>query len=75
MQEYLFSHFSMAGHDGFLKDVSITFSDKTHPSDPLRREDYCRQTLKTMLPYGRFPIVVRFPAIQSAQLVELTFKK
>ena len=42
----------MAGHDGFLKDVSITFIDKTDPSDPLRREDYCRQTLKTMLPYG-----------------------
>ena len=52
MQEYLFSHSSMAGHGGFLKDVSITFIDKTDPSDPLRREDYCRQTLKTMLPYG-----------------------
>ena len=46
-----FSHFSMAGHDGFLNDVSITFIDKTDPSDPLRREDW-RQTLKTMVPYG-----------------------
>ena len=52
MQEYVFSLSSMADHDGFLKDVSITFIDKTDPSDPLRREDYCRQTLKTMLLYG-----------------------
>ena len=52
MQEHLFSHFSMADHDGFLNDVFITFIDKTDPSDPLRREDYRRQTLKTMVPYG-----------------------
>ena len=42
----------MAGHDGFLNDVSVTFIDKTDPSYPLRREDYWRQTLKTMVPYG-----------------------
>ena len=42
----------MAGHNGFLNDVSITFIDKTDPSDPLRREDYWRKTLKTMVPYG-----------------------
>ena len=52
MQEHLFSHFSMAGHDRFLNDVSITFIDKTDPSDPLRREDYWRKTRKTMVPYG-----------------------
>ena len=52
MQEHLFSHFSMLGHDGFLNDVFITFIDKTDPSDPLRREHYRRQTLKTMVPYG-----------------------
>ena len=52
MQEHLFSHFSMAGHDGFLNDVSITFIDKTDPSDPLQREDYWRQTLKAIVPYG-----------------------
>ena len=49
MQEYLFSHFSMAGYDGFLKDVSITFIDKTDPSDPLRREDYCRKATEKQL--------------------------
>ena len=52
MQEHLFSHFSMADHDGFLNNISITFIDKTNPSDPLRREDYWRKTLKTMVPYG-----------------------
>ena len=46
MQEHLFSHFSMAGHSRFLSNVSITFIDKTDPSDPLRREDYWRQYLK-----------------------------
>ena len=39
MEENLFSHFSMAGHDGFLNDVFTAFIDKTDPSDPLRRED------------------------------------
>ena len=52
MQEHLFSHFSMAAHDWFLNDVSVTFIDKTDPSDPLRREDYWRQALKTMVPHG-----------------------
>ena len=42
----------MAGHNGFLNDVSITFIDKTDPTDPLRREDYWRQTLKTVVWYG-----------------------
>ena len=42
----------MAIHDEFLSDVSITFIDKTDgPSDPLQREDYWRQTLKTMVLY------------------------
>ena len=50
--EHLFIHLSMAGHNGFLNDVSITFIDKTDQSDPLRREDYWRQTPETMVPYG-----------------------
>ena len=32
----------MAGHDGFLNDVSMTFIDKTDPSNPLLREGYKR---------------------------------
>ena len=51
MQEHLFIHFPMEVHDGFFKDVSITFINKTDPSDPLRREEYWRQTLKTMVLY------------------------
>ena len=47
MQEHLFSH----SHNGFLNDISITFTDTTDPSYPLRREDYWRKTLKTMVPY------------------------
>ena len=41
-----------SGHCGFLEDVSLTFIDKTHPSDPLKREDYWRNTPKTMEPFG-----------------------
>ena len=42
MQEHLFSHFSLTGHDEFLNYDSITFIDKTDPSDSLRAEDYWR---------------------------------
>ena len=37
MQEHLFEHFNEEGHHGFLEDVSITFTDKTDPSEPLKR--------------------------------------
>ena len=36
----------------FSVDVSVTFIDKTEPSDLLKREDYWRSTLKTMAPFG-----------------------
>ena len=52
MQEHLFRHFSSPGRNGFLNDVSITFIDKTDPSDPLKLEDYWRRTLKTIAPFG-----------------------
>ena len=52
MQEHLFRHFSSPGRNGFLNDVSITFIDKTDPSDPLKREDYRRRTLETMALFG-----------------------
>ena len=45
-------HFSSPGRNEFLNDVSITFIDKTDLSDPLKREDYWRRTLKTMAPFG-----------------------
>ena len=40
MQENLFRHFSSPGHNGFLNDVSVTFIDKTDPSDHLKGEDF-----------------------------------
>ena len=52
MQKHLFRQFSSPGHNGFLKDVSVTFIDKTDPSDPPKRENYWRETLMTMAPYG-----------------------
>ena len=36
----------------FLVDVSITFIDKADPSDSLKKEDYWRSTLKTIVPSG-----------------------
>ena len=38
MQEHLFEHFNEEGHHGFLEDVSITFIDKTDPSEPLKKK-------------------------------------
>ena len=33
-------------------DISITFIDKTYPSDLFKREDIWRRILKTMPPFG-----------------------
>ena len=52
MQEHLFEHFNEEGHHGFLEDVSIIFIDKTDPSEALKRENYWKSVLKTMLPLG-----------------------
>ena len=52
MQQNLFNHFCTSRHGAFLDDISITFIDKTDPSDLLKREDYWRRTYKTMTPFG-----------------------
>ena len=52
MPEHLFREFSSAGHNGFLNDVSVTFIEKTDPSDPLKRENFWGEKLMTMAPYG-----------------------
>ena len=51
-QQHIFEHFNNPGHKGFLEDVSVTFIDKTDPSDPEKREDYWIQTLETAAPWG-----------------------
>ena len=52
MQQHLFNYFCTSGYCGFLEGVSLTFIDKPDPSDPLKREDYWRSTLKTMASFG-----------------------
>ena len=51
-QEHIFEHFNSEGHSRFLENVSITFIDKTDPSDPEKRENYWIHILKTMVPWG-----------------------
>ena len=51
-QENIFEHFNIDGHSGLLENDSITFIDKTDPSDPEKRENNWIQTLKTMVPWG-----------------------
>ena len=48
----IFEHFNVDGHSGFLENVSITFIDKTDPSNPEKQENYWIQTLKTIVPCG-----------------------
>ena len=52
MQDHLFEHFNEEGHHGLLENVSITFIDKTDPSDPLKRENYWKNVLKLMALLG-----------------------
>ena len=52
MQRHLLEHFNEEGNHGFLEDVSITFIDKTDPSEPLKRENYWKNVLKKMAPLG-----------------------
>ena len=40
MQEHLFEHFKSEDHSGFLKNISITVTDKADGKDPKRRENY-----------------------------------
>ena len=52
MQEHLFDNFNEKGNHRFFKDVSNTFIDKTNPSEPLKRENYWKRNVKTMVPLG-----------------------
>ena len=47
-------YFWGSNHSFLVSDVSVTFINKTDPSDRLKREDYnyCRSTLKTMASFG-----------------------
>ena len=50
-QKYLYDHFMLEDYAQFVNDASIIFIDKTDPTDPLKGEQYCRYTLKTLVQY------------------------
>ena len=50
MQEHLFEHFNEKGYCGFSDNVSITFIDKTDPSEHLETANYWKSVLKKMAP-------------------------
>ena len=52
MQQHLFEHCNSEEHHCFLDEISITFIDKTGPSELLKKENYWRSILKTMAPWG-----------------------
>ena len=52
MQQHLFEYVNSEGHHYFLGEISITFIDKTDPSEPSKRGNYWRSILKTMATWG-----------------------
>ena len=52
MEENLNEHFYSDGHNGFLKDVTITSIDNIDGRDLKNRENYWMRTLKTLAPDG-----------------------
>ena len=52
MQNYFHDHFLSEGHNDLINDDEIVFIDKTDPSDPTRREEFWRNKLNTLAPYG-----------------------
>ena len=51
VQKHLYDHYLSCNND-FLNMVSVTFIDKTDPSNPLDREQYWRHILQTNAPHG-----------------------
>ena len=47
-QKFLQSHFLQSDPQGFLKDVVVRLIDKTHPSDPTKREIYWMRAIRTL---------------------------
>ena len=50
--KHLYDHFLLEDNTQFVNDTSIIFIDKTDPPDPLKREQYWRHTLKTLVPFS-----------------------
>ena len=52
MQRYLYEHFQLPDHTGFLQDTYVTLIDKTDPRALRKREDCWIRTLKTKASMG-----------------------
>ena len=52
VQEQKFELFISESHTGFLKNVFVTFINKTDSQNPKKRENYWIHTLKTIVPWG-----------------------
>ena len=51
-QQHLYDHFILEDHTQFVNDVWIIFIDKADTTDPLKREQHWRNTLKTLVQYA-----------------------
>ena len=52
MQQHLYEHFYIKGHNGFLGNVSISLIHKTDGFQPNKRENYWIRTLEPLAPWG-----------------------
>ena len=62
-QKFIQSHFLQPDRKGIHKDVVVRLIDKTHGSDPTKREFYWIRTLRTLYPDNlniRLAIIVTF---------------
>ena len=50
-QQHLYDHFMLEDHTQFVNDAVIIFIDKIDPTDPLKREQYWRHILETLIPF------------------------
>ena len=57
MQKHLYDHYLSCNND-FLNMVSVTFIDKTDPSNPLEREQYPTNQRTSWSEYSRWCLVV-----------------
>ena len=52
MQQHLYEHFYIKGHNGFLGNVSISLIHKTDGFQPNKRENYWIRALEPLAPWG-----------------------
>ena len=75
MQKYFHYHLLSEGHKDLINDVEIVFIYKTDPSDPARREEFWRNKLKNLAPYGliwknSLQVCIFFGAVSDLDILE-----